>query len=315
MRSTLSISNAGDSSEPLFAPMSLWTVLKLFAAVCVLVVMVFTSMLAYHILVKPMGGVFERLIPNPGNVINKQPDADFAEMLDSADLPDIDPGEKVYQKAHELLALGKLTEAREKLTNIINVFPTSSTAPVARRIVGEINLDELLSTSHMDGKKVHVVKKGNSFLGIVAEHHTTLDLIMHLNNMMELGSLHPGDELVVMPLEFRILIEPKRKSLSIWDRGKFIKEYPILHIGVQTPLAAGKSKIGSKVAEHDGKRVLPQARDYRLADKIIQISSPSLLIRSGVEDSGSFPRGIILKAQDIEEINLLTRVGNEVEIR
>ncbi|MES2660621.1 MAG: LysM domain-containing protein [Verrucomicrobiota bacterium] len=295
--------------------MSLWTVLKLFAAVCVLAVMAFTGMLAYHILVRPLGGVFEEIIPNPGEVVGRQPDADFAKMLDSAELPDIDPGEKAFQKAHELLALGKLGEAREKLTTIINVFPSSSTAPIARRIVGEMNLDEVLSTTHMEGKKVHVVKRGNSFLGIAGEHDTSLDIIMHLNNMMELKNIQPGEELVVMPLNFRILIEPKRKSLSLWDGGRFIRDYPIIHLGVAGALPAGKTKISSKIAELQGKRVAPQSKDYRAAEKLIQIAKPSLLIRGAAENSEEFPRGIILRPQDMEEISLLTRVGNDVEIR
>lgn len=315
MRSTLSISSGADLSEHFPSPMSLWTVLKLFVAVCVLAVMSFTGMLVYHIMVRPLGGVFERIIPNPREVVGGQPDVNFANMLDAAELPDIDPGEKAFQKAHELLALGKLDEAREKLNSIINVFPSSSTAPMARRIVGEMNLDEVLSTTHMEGKQVHVVKRGNSFLGIAGEHHTTLDIIMHLNNMMELGNIQPGDELIVMPLDFRILIEPQRKSLSVWDGGRFIREYPIIHLGVTGTLAAGKTKIGSKVAELDGKRVLPQSKDYRAAEKVIQISKPSLVIQGAPEDAKAFPRGIILRPQDMEEISLLTRVGNEVEIR
>src|SRR6187402_906386 len=98
--------------------MSLWTVFKFFAALCVLAVMAFTGMLAYHIEVKPLGGVFEKIIPNPKEVAGKKTDAEFSEMLDSAELPDIDPGEKAFQKAHELLALGKIDEAREKLGSI-----------------------------------------------------------------------------------------------------------------------------------------------------------------------------------------------------
>ncbi len=295
--------------------MSLWTVLKLFAAIAVLVVMSFTGMLAYHILVAPLGGVFEKIIPNPSEVIGRKPEADFAKMLDSADLPDIDPGEKAFQKAHELLALGQLVEAREKLTTIINIFPSSSTAPAARRIVGEMNLDEILSTSHMEGKLLHVVKRGNSFLGIAAEHDTTLDVIMHLNNMMELKNIQPGEELVVMPLNLRILIEPQRKSLSLWDGGRFVRDYPIIHLGVTSPLALGKTKISSKLAELQGKRVAPQSKDYRAAEKIIQIAKPSLLIRGAAENSEEFPRGIILRPEDMEEISLLTRVGNDIEIR
>lgn len=295
--------------------MSLWTAFKLVAGAAVLAVIALTGMLAYHVAVAPIGGVFEKLIPNPTDVVGKQADTDFAKMLDSAELPDIDPGEKAFQKAHELLALGKIDEAREKLTAIVNVFPTSSSAPVARRIVGEMNLDEILSTSHMEGKKSHVVKRGNSFLGIAAEYHTSLDLIMHLNGMMELKNIQPGEELIVMPLEFRLLIEPERKALSIWEGARFIREYPILHLGVQGKIPHGKTTISSKSADLDGRQVPPQSKDYRGANKVIQIAKPTIQIRGASATDEVFPNGIVLLSQDMEEVSLLTRVGNEVEIR
>jgi hypothetical protein len=295
--------------------MSLWTTFKLLAGLCVLAVMAFTGMLAYHVVIRPLGGVFEELIPNPAEVVGRQPDADFAKMLDSAELPDIDPGEKAFQKAHELLALGKIDEAREKLTTIVNVFPTSSSAPIARRIVGEMNLDEILSTSHMEGKKSHIVKRGNSFLGIAGEHQTTLDAILHLNGMMELKNIQPGEELIVMPLNFRLLIEPQRKALSIWDGPRFIREYPILHLAVPGKLPPGKTKISSKSAELNGHSVSPQSKDYRGAEKVIQIAKPTLQIRGAAAGGDSPPNGIVLLSQDMEEISLLTRVANDVEIR
>ena len=266
-------------------------------------------------MVSPLGGVFEKIIPNPTAVAGKQPDADFAKMLDSAELPDVDPGEKAFQRAHELLALGKLDDAREKLTTIVNVFPTSPSAPVARRIVGEIHLDEILSSSHMEGKKTHVVKRGNSFLSIAAEYHTTLDMIMHLNAMMELKNIQPGEELIVMPLNFRLLIEPQRKLISIWDGGRFIREYSILHLLIPGKLSPGKTKIGAKLAEFGGKQVPPQSNDYRASEKVIQLSKPSIQIRGGGEDPEGASHGIVLRSEDMEEISLLTRVGNEVEIR
>ncbi|HEX7262400.1 MAG TPA: LysM domain-containing protein [Luteolibacter sp.] len=294
--------------------MSLWTVFKFFAALCVLAVMAFTGMLAYHIVVKPLA-MFEKIIPNPTEVAGKKPDAEFAKMLDSAELPDIDPGEKAFQKAHELLALGKIAEAREKLGSIVIAYPSSSSAPIARRIVGEMNLDELLSTSHMENKKSHIVKRGNSFLGIAGEHKTTLDMIMYLNGMMELKNIQPGEELIVMPLELSLLIEPQRKTLSVWDGGRFIREYPIIHLGISGKLPVGKTKISSKSAELDGHAVAPQSKDYRAANKIIQIAKPALQIRGGQESTEESPRGIVLRYPDMEEISLLTRVGNAVEIR
>ena len=146
--------------------MSLWTFVKILAGICVIAVMGFSGLLAYHVAVKPLGGVFSEIIPPVARPAGGQTDEDLSNMLDSAEMPDIDPGEKTFQKAHELLAMGKLPEAREKLTAIVNVYPSSSSAPAARRIVGEINLDEILSTSHMEGKKIHVVKRGDSPLGI-----------------------------------------------------------------------------------------------------------------------------------------------------
>jgi LysM repeat protein len=295
--------------------MSLWTLFKLIAAAAVLSVMAFTGMLAYHVAVAPLGGIFEEIIPNPAEVIGKQADADFAKMLDSAELPDIDPGEKAFQKAHELLALGKLEEAREKLTAIVNIFPTSSSAPVARRIVGEINLDEVLSTTHMEGKQTHVVKRGNSYFGIAAQYKTTLDSMMHLNNMMELANLQPGDEIVVLPLEFRLLIEPRRKSLSIWDGGRFIREYPILRIKVPGTLSPGETKIASKLAVLGGRNIAPQSKEYRAAEKSLLLGKPAVMIRAWDGDEEQIPNGICVQPHDMEEISLLTRAGNTVEIR
>lgn len=295
--------------------MSLWTLLKLLAALCVMAAMTFTGMLAYHVTVKPLGGVFAKLIPKPAQAVAGQRDSDVATMLDAAEMPDIDPGERAFQKAHELLALGKLAEAREKLTAIVNVFPGSSSAPVARRIVGEMNLDEILSSSHLEGKKIHVVKRGDSFVAIAAQEKTTVDCIMYLNSMMQIRGIQPGDELVVMALNFRLLIEPNRKSLALWDGGRFIREYPILHLSPALAHAAAKTTISSKAAEWEGRRVQIQTKDYRAAAKLIQLAKPNVQIR-GWDGSGERPAaGILLRSQDMEEISLLTRVGNEVEFR
>ena len=316
MRSTHSISNAAALSKDLpHLHMSFWTILKILAGLCVLAVLAFTGMLAYHVTVRPLGGVFARIIPNATDVIGKKNDADFAKMLDSAELPDIDPGEKAYQKAHELLALGKLDEAREKLVSIVNVYPTSPSAPVARHVVGEMNLDEILSPSHMDGKQTHIVKKGNSFFSIAAEHNTNIDCIMHLNGMLELKGIQPGEELIVMPLNFKILIEPHRKTLSLWSGTQFICEYDMLHLGLPGPVASQHTTIHSKAADTGGKRVQLPSKDYRAADKIIQFGKPPITIRGYNGPAKEAPSGIVLKSEDMEEINLLTRIGNEVEVR
>lgn len=292
--------------------MSLWSLVKFFAALCVLAIMAFTGMLAYHIAVAPLGGIFARIVPHPREIIGRQPDHDFAKMLDSAELPDIDPGEKVYQKAHEFIALGKLNEGREKLTTVVETFPTSPCAPIARRIIGEMNMDRILSTTNKDGKQTYVVKKGNSFFGIAAQFNTNLDCLMHFNSMMNLKGLQPGDELTVMPLNFKILIEPQRKALSLWDGDQFIREYNIIHLGT---LAATHTTVTSRNAQLNGKSVRLPSKDYRSAVKIVLFGKPATQIRGYDGPLAEAPPGVVLKSEDMEEINLLTRVGTEVEVR
>jgi hypothetical protein len=290
------------------------TFVKLLATAAVAGVMIFTGMLAYHVTVEPMGGIFEQLIPNPAEIIGG-PNLDFTKMLDAAELPDVEPGERAFVKAHELIALGEIAEAREKLTAIVNVYPGSNAAPVARRIVGEMNLDEVLSSSHMEGKQTHVAGRGDSYFAIAGRYRTSLDLIMHLNGLMELGNLQPGDELIVLPLDFRLLIEPQRKTVSLWDGGRFLREYPILHLDIAGNHPSQQTTIGSKTALLNGRGVPPQSKNFRQAEKTIEIAKSSLRIRAYDPDAENRPRGIYLAPADLEELVLLTRVGNEVEIR
>jgi hypothetical protein len=332
--------------------MRVWTFVKLLAAAAVIGAIAFTGMFAYHVAVRPLGGVFEKIIPNPSGVMGRPPEAEFSRIVDAAEMPDIDPGEKTFQKAHELIALGHLPAAREKLTTIVNIFPSSSSAPLARHIVGEMNLDEILSTTQMTGKQIHLVKRGDSFLGIAAHYQTTLDFIMHLNGLQELKNLLPGDELIVMPLEFHLLIEPHRKALSLWDGGRFLCEYPILHLETAGKLANLRTSIQAKAGQLDSRHSKPKTKpeakpradskadsradskaDSRAdskadsrADskaevkggpppaKAIQLAKLPLQIRAyAPDDTGA--RGIFLSPPDMEEVFLLTRIGNSVEIR
>jgi hypothetical protein len=138
---------------------------------------------------------------------------------------------------------------------------------------------------------------------------------MYLNNMMELKNIQPGEELLVMPLNFRLLIEPQRKLLSIWDGGRFLREYSIIGLNTVGKLPSGSTTISAKSAVLAGHPVPPQSKDYRGAEKVIQAGKPPFQIRGAVESAEALPNGIILRSQDMEEISLLTRIGNEVEIR
>jgi hypothetical protein len=277
--------------------MRLWTLIKLLSGVAVLGIAIFTGMLVWHVQRTPLGGIFSELLPTE---VHPKP----ISALPKADA--------------EMLAVGDLAGALERLRNVVSIYPRSKSAPEARRIVGEMNLDELLSTSRMEGKSVHIVRSGESFLGIAAQHSTTLDCIMHLNGLLDLKGLQPSEELIVMPLELRVVIEPGRKALSLWEGGRFIKDYALLSASIPGPKVALRTTIASKSGLIGDRRVTPGMKDYRESAKIFSLDKSSLQIRSVTsqpEGSDSAPApGFHLAAEDAEELSLLLRPGNEVEI-
>jgi len=297
--------------------MRLWTLIKLVAGAVVLGVTVFTGLLVWHVQMEPLGGVFSELVPvqfDP-KPVDTLPKAD-------ANLPEIDPGAKVFEKAREMIAVGDLAGARERLRTVVSIYPRSKSAPEARRIVGEMNLDELLSAANMEGKEIHIVRSGESFLGIAAKHNTTLDCIMYMNGLMDLKGLHPGEEMIVMPLELRVLIEPGREALSLWNGGKFVKEYPLVSSELGSHKGGLKTKIASKSGIVGERRVTPGMPAYRESTKTFTLEKSTLQIRSvdpagpkaGGADASPGP-GFYLSVEDAEELALLLRPGNEVEIR
>ncbi len=295
--------------------MKILTFIKLIAGVLVLAVLGFTTMLAYHVAVEPLGGVFEKIVPDTRPVLaTGTEDEDFMRQLESTDTQDFDPGERVFQRAHEAIVLGRIDEAREKLGTIIHVYPTSSAAPQARRILGEMNLDGLLTTASMDGKIDYTVVSGDALLSIVARNRTTIENLRHINGLTGFGILRPGDRFVLMPLDFRIVITPSRQSLALWREGEFIREYPIVEFNHTGAPARGTTRIESKSATIGGRRVQALSDRYTEAEKSIHLAN-GITIRTYDEEDEERPRGIHLRRIDVEELNLLVRAGNEVEFR
>ncbi len=295
--------------------MRIWLIIKLLCATIVIAVVAMTGMLVHHVHVSPLAGWPSRIIPEPGSLRAQQQVPQIARTLETQAIPEIDPGEQAYEKAYEMMVLGNMDQAREKLTALFNVFPQSAAATTARRIVGEMNLDSILSTTSMEGKQIHTVQRGDSYLAIAAHYGTTVDLMIHLNSMAELKNLQPGKRLIVMPLDFRIVVERNRKAVSLWQEGRFIREYPALAMqGV--PKTAQSSSISAKIAEIGSSRVPSHAPEYSGAHKILQIASPALQIRGWDRDAGEeAPNGILLRPHDMEELALLVRTGNPVEFR
>ena len=229
-----------------------------------------------------------------------------------------EPGEKAFQRARELLAMKSMDEAEVKLKYIVSYYPAAEAATEARRILGEINVDRLLDPDWREGKRVVVVKRGDTFTRIIRNNQTTMDSIIHLSKLMRADhrSLHPGDKLTVMPLDMRVVINLRRKTLTIWRQGEFIKEYPIQKIAYNGRATVRPLKVGSILGAAGGKMYPSHHEAYRSARKVIFLSDKSLAIRAfSADNADDMQLGFFLTSADMEELPLLLRRGNDVEIR
>lgn len=244
-------------------------------------------------------------------------------VLESAKLPDVEPGDRASQRAAELIATGKLEEAKEKLHFIINFSPGSPAAKEARRILGEIYLDEIFSPGENEWKKKHSVKRGEFPLNLAKKYETTLDCMMVVNNLNRL-QIHPGDELYMVALNFNVRVDLKRKALTLRRtiseeprKDEFVKEYEIKRYRIPSQR---KELVQTKVKDKKGmvgnNSVNTSTEAYRGSQKVIWLDNGGWQVRAMPEDSDELPEwdGFFLARSDVEELALLLRVGNEVEV-
>ncbi|MDA7625344.1 LysM peptidoglycan-binding domain-containing protein, partial [bacterium] len=249
----------------------------------------------------------------------------LGEIIEANEQINFEAGQYEFNRALELIALGDIEEAKEKLNLIENLYPDSNHSPEARRILGEINLDEILSIENMENKRIYRVSPGEGYLKIATQNKTTLDSMMFLNGLTEFGNLHSGDELVIMSLDFKLLINLPKMRVELFYRDQkkkehmFAKDYPIrkLELG-RISRGHHQAKISRKHGYLKGKTYPPTHQSYRHASKVLGLKLGRSMIQlrplSGDEnmDSGS---GVFLAPSDMEELSMLIRVGNEVEVR
>lgn len=254
------------------------------------------------------------------------PEIEGQEMLlelESTKLPDVEPGDRASQRAAELIATGDFEEAKKKLHFIINFSPGSPAASEARRILGEIYLDEIFAPGENVWKKKHVVKRGEFALNLAKKYETTLDCMMVVNQLNRL-QIHPGDELYMVALNFNVRIDLKRKALSLRRtisteprRDEFVKDYKIERFRLPSQK---KSFVQTKVKDKKGmvgeQPVSTSTEAYRGAQKVIWLDTKGWQIRAMPDEGDELPEGngFFLARADVEELALLLRVNNAVEI-
>ncbi len=76
----------------------------------------------------------------------------------------IDVGAIEFLEAMDQMRQGKVAAAHLQLSSLVKTYADSSAFSKSRRILGEVNMDQLLSNVRTPGKTDYVVKGGDSYL-------------------------------------------------------------------------------------------------------------------------------------------------------
>jgi FOG: LysM repeat len=219
-----------------------------------------------------------------------------------------------FEKALELQKAGDREGVRAALTEFLVNYPDSPNLTRAKELLGELNHETVFSPSIRTDKTVYTVAPGDSLMKIAAKTKTRAELIYRANN---LDSIHlkVGQQLLVPQLSIRMEIDRGANTLTLYNKGAFFKEYPLL--SVKTPGLPSSKPVETKVADNialrGSSRVAFGDKSYPEADRRILLATSGVMIRSQPEGTPA-PAGIIVSPGDLDEIFLLVSRGTPVTI-
>jgi len=274
----------------------------LFALLLALVIFGSAAFFGYHIIVKPEMAVRAE---KRGEV---------------PDEPKIDVSLPEFQAAAQLRQEGKLAEARAALTNFLQKFPNGLHADEAKDLLGNVNMDILLSKYPSPEKQEYIVKRGDVLARVATKTKTTPELIMRTNNLSG-TMLYIGDRLLISRPEFSLFIQRKAQTVVLLDKGTFFKRYRIKTVklpGKQPPRVV--TKVAETMAWKGDKRVGFGSKDYIGSVRWIRLNTSGYILYSELPPAKSIgsvappPSGFGLAAADVEELSGLVNGKTAVTI-
>ena len=233
------------------------------------------------------------------------------------DPPKVDTGLKVFDQALSLIRERELTAAHSRLEEILNIHRSSARLDDARRVLGEINMDGLYSRKPMPGKLEYTVgrTRQDNLNSIASRFRSTVPFIKRVNNLLG-PVIHPGDRLVLYPLDFEVEVNVFTNVLTVLRDGRFFKSYTITGQNLASPSLPQATTIATTGGWIDGKAVRPDDEKFSLSRKYLQTASRSsgqgvffTLAPPSGEKPEKIQKGIYLSREDLEELTTILRPG------
>ncbi len=221
-----------------------------------------------------------------------------------------------FQAAARLRQDGKLGECRDALVLLLQKYPGGQHSDQAKDLLGEVNMQILMSDYPSPEKQEYIVKKGDVIARVAAKMKTTPELIMKINGL-DSTMLRIGERLWIAHPEFALFVQRKAQLVVLLNHGAFFKQY---HITTVKLPAKQSARVSTRVAEvmawRGGKRVGLGTREYRGSTRWIRLAAPGyiLFVDPPTNDMAPPPTGLGLSANDMDELSSLVNSKTAVTI-
>lgn len=233
-------------------------------------------------------------------------------------VPDISLAE--FQAAARLRQENKLMEARDALVLFLQKYPSGLHVEEAKDLLGDVNMEILLSDYRSPDKQEYVVRSGDVLARIATKTKTTPELILRTNNLTN-TMLRVGQRLLISHPDFSLFIQRKAQTVVLLDHGQFFKRYPVKTVRVSSKQPPRiNTRVGEVLAFKDGKRVGFGTREYAGSTRWIRLNQPGYFLYSESDaghrdESGQPPPpGLGLAPSDVEELSSLVNTKTAVTI-
>jgi LysM repeat protein len=248
----------------------------------------------------------------------KRPEAARGNANDPVVTPMPDPGIAMFEEAKQQVAGGNQSDGQKTLLALIQSFPDSTRINEARKLLGDLNINEFFSPVPGPNKMEYVVARGDSIGKIAIKTKYPAELIFKANGLNSL-TIQPGRKLIIPKGQFSLVINIKRGDVTLLNNGFFFRWYKPLEVRLPAKVGLGQYKLREKIAWSDGIRVAFGEKKYLGSSRWIVINDNAITLYS--ETNPATPNAqkpstwIMLGPADMEELFALVAKDTPVIVK
>ena len=231
--------------------------------------------------------------------------------------PTPDPSTPDFEKIRDLRRNQQYADAHAAAEAFLMRYPDSAYRDDAETMLGELNVQDLMSNAPGPDKIDYTVQRGDVIDRVAHKTRCNEELLFQANGL-DRTMLRIGQKLRIPQVDFAVEVHLKQHKVVVLNHGRFFRSYLIEN---SKPVARKfpdiHTKVQEKIATKDGRRVAFGAKDYPGSLRSLTLAGqPGYTINAEEETPDKPPgnSGIALNPSDAEELHTLVSVGTPVTI-